>query len=98
MSDHVAIMRKKWGLIPKILDGRKKIESRWSKFKIAPWGKVKVGDRVFFKNSGEKITASAIVSKIVEFQDLNPTEVRKILEQYGGIGGIGVNNVESTIE
>ena len=37
--DHVAIMKKSWGLIPKILDGRKKIESRWGIHKCSPWGK-----------------------------------------------------------
>lgn len=29
--EHVAIMRKSWGLTDKILSGQKKIESRWYK-------------------------------------------------------------------
>ncbi len=44
--DHVAIMKKAWKLIPKILDGQKKVESRWGVNKCAPWGKIKVGDNV----------------------------------------------------
>ena len=96
--DHVAIMRKSWGLIPRILDGSKKIESRWSINKIVPWGKVKTGDMVYFKNSGEPVTVSAEVSKIKEFQNLDKNIVRKILEKYGGVGGIATSNVNSTIK
>lgn len=94
--DHVAIMKKSWGLVPKILDGRKKIESRWSKFKIAPFGKVKKGDRVYFKNAGESVSASAIVSKVIMFDSLTPIKVKAILEKYGGEGGIGLNNLKES--
>jgi len=96
--DHVAIMRKDWGLIPKILDGRKKIESRWGINKCAPWEKVKVGDRVYFKNSGEPVSAKATVSKIQAFENLNPDKVRKLLQKYGGDDGISVRDLENTIE
>src|SRR3989304_3580104 len=96
--DHIAIMKKSWGLIPKILDGRKKIESRWGKNKCAPWGKVKVGDRVFFKNSGEPVTVLARVSKVLQFEDLNSEGVREILGKYGGDDGISISNLENTIE
>lgn len=97
MSDHVAIMHKSWGLIPKISDGRKKIESRWSINKVAPWGRIRKGDRVFFKNSGEKVTAYATVSKVLQFEALNLAKVKRILRKYGGDGGIGVNDIEGTI-
>lgn len=95
---HVAIMKKSWGLIPKILDGRKKIESRWGINKCAPWGKVKTGDMVYFKNSGEPVTVVAKVVKIQEFENLNFRNVREILEKYGGDDGISVNNLETTIK
>ena len=91
--DHVAIMKKSWGLIPKILDGRKKIESRWGINKCAPWGKVKVGDTVYFKNSGGPVTAIAKVSRIREFEDLDSKKVRVILGKYGGDDGISVPKI-----
>ena len=91
--DHVAIMRKNWGLIPKILDGRKKIESRWGKNKVAPWGRVKAGDNVYFKNSGEPITAVAKVSKVLEFENLKPRLIRKLLKKYGGEGGLAIRSL-----
>jgi len=65
--DHVAIMKKSWGLIPKIISGEKTIESRWYKSKIAPWDRINVGDVVYFKNSGENITVKATVSKVQQF-------------------------------
>ena len=95
--DHVAIMKKSWGLIPRILDGRKKIESRWGINRCSPWGKVKIGDKVFFKDSGEPVTVVADVSKIQEFENLNSKKVREILEKYDGDDGISVANLEETI-
>jgi len=94
---HVAIMKKSWGLIPKILDGRKKIESRWGVNRCAPWGKVRSGDKIYFKNSGEPVTVAAKVSKIKEFENLNPKKVRELLKKYGGDNGISATSLEETV-
>lgn len=96
--DHIAIMNKSWGLIPKILDGRKTIESRWSKNKAVPFGKVKTGDIVYFKNSAELVTAKALVTKVESFENLNPKRVKWVLEKYGGDGGIAATDIPATIE
>ena len=67
--DHVAIMSKRFGdLIAKIFSGEKKIESRWSKNRIAPWGRVKRGDRIYFKNSGGLVVAMATAEKVMQFE------------------------------
>lgn len=65
--DHVAIMRKSWGLLPKILSGEKTIESRWYMARYAPWNRIEKGDIVYFKNSGEPVTVKAEVSKVMQF-------------------------------
>lgn len=96
--DHVAIMNKSWKLIPKILDGRKKIESRWSINKCSPWKKVNVGDTIYFKNSSESLTVSATVEKIKSFSDLNHQKVSEIIYKYGGNGGISVSNTQDSIK
>jgi len=96
--DHVAIMKKSWGLIPKIINGTKKIESRWGKNKSAPFGKVNAGNTVYFKNSGEPVIAKAEVEKVKTFVDIKPKKVREILEEYGGDDGIAVSNLENIIE
>ncbi len=85
---HVAIMKKSWGLTQKILSGEKNIESRWYKAKCAPWDRIKPGDMVYFKDSGESVTLKAQVHKFLQFSDLTPQKVQEILNQYGKEDGI----------
>lgn len=92
--DHVAIMDKKWKLIPKILSGEKYIESRWYVTKRAPWNKVFAGDKVYFKNAGEMITACATVEKVLQFDNLDVNNCQKILDQYK----VGIQPVQSRVD
>ena len=85
----MAIMKKSWHLLPKILSGEKTIESRWYAHRAEAWGKVYAGDAVFFKNSGEPVTLRARVKKVLQFENLAPGRVRRILKMYGGKGKIG---------
>lgn len=80
---HVAIMKKSWGLTQKILTGEKTIESRWYKYKHVPWGKIGKGDTVYFKDSGAPVTVRAEVEQVLAFSDLTPKKVRQIIEKYG---------------
>ena len=83
-------MNKKWKLIPKIVSGKKKIESRWYVNKIAPWNRIKKGEIIYFKDSGEPITAKATVEKVLQFininnnfNDYNYKHIIEILKKYG---------------
>ena len=89
--EHLAIMKKSWGLLPKILNGQKTIESRWYKNKYAPWNKIKKGDTVYFKNSGEPVTIKSNVADVLQFSDLTPIKVKEILIKYGRRDGISEN-------
>lgn len=80
---HIAIMNSRLGLIDKILSGEKTIESRWYKNKIAPWNKVNVGDIIYFKESGGMVRAKAIVTKVLQFADLDITKIGKLVNKYG---------------
>jgi hypothetical protein len=80
--DHVAIMKRQWELTDKILDGRKKAESRWMRSKKTPFGKVSPGDRVFLKDSGRKVRGMALVKDVRQFTDLNPLKVNSLLEKH----------------
>jgi ASC-1-like (ASCH) protein len=86
--NHVAIMRRSWGLVPKILLGEKTIESRWYKNKSAPWGKINPGDTVYFKNTGELVTVKVKVREVKQFENLNADKVHEILEKFGRDDGI----------
>ncbi len=81
--DHVAIMRKSWGLIPKILSGEKAIESRWYRTKRTPWDKVTTGDYIYFKNAGEPVTARATAAEILQFNINSITDIKNIVSKYG---------------
>lgn len=80
---HLAIMKKSWGLLPKILSGEKTIESRWYKNKYSPWNKIEKGDILYFKNSGEPVTIKTEVTKILQFNNLDSEKIEQILTQYG---------------
>lgn len=80
---HLAIMNKKWKLIPKILSGQKTIESRWYMTRRSPWNKISTGDTVYFKDAGEPVTASAIVENVLQFENYSKQELKVILKKYG---------------
>lgn len=81
--DHIAIMKKSWGLTRKILTGEKTIESRWYQTKHLPWDRIRAGDTVYFKDSGELVSVKARVAKVLQFSDLTPQKREEILVQYG---------------
>jgi len=85
---HIAIMRKSWGLTHKILNGHKKIESRWYQKKCKPWDNIKKGETIYFKDSGGPVRIRAKVGKIIQFTDLTPKKVKGILYKYGKNDGI----------
>lgn len=87
---HIAILQKKWFNL--ILSGEKTIESRFSFNKIAPYGKVAVGDIIYLKETGKNITAKAKV-KDVKFFELTPLSVEQIRINYGN--AIGVSSVKA---
>lgn len=76
-------MKKSWGLIPKILSSEKTIESRWYKHKVKPWNAIVAGDRIYFKNSGEPVTATARVSRVQQFELTSMEDVKEIVRKYG---------------
>jgi ASC-1-like (ASCH) protein len=86
--EHLAIMKKSWGLTQKILTGRKKIESRWYLTKRQPWNNIKEGETVYFKDSGEPVRLKTEVSKVMQFANLTPKRVKEILDQYGNADGL----------
>lgn len=91
--EHLAIMKKEWGLTEKILNGQKKIESRWYSGQYKPWDKIKSGDKVYFKDSGEPVGLMAEVKKVMQFSNLTPSRVKDILNKYGNDDGIEKNKI-----
>ena len=80
--DHVAIMKKSWGLLPKIITGEKTVESRWYKAKVAPWDRIGEGDTLYFKDSGAPITLKTKVIKVLQFEVESDGEALDIMKRF----------------
>lgn len=81
--EHVAIMKKSWGLVGKILTGEKTVESRWYKTKHSPWDRIEPNDIIYFKDSGDPVSVKARVAKVLQFEGLNFEKTEEILAKYG---------------
>ena len=79
---HLAILKKEYKLLDLILKRKKTIESRWYQTKRTPWNKIKPGDTIFLKNSGEPVTARADVTKVLQFE-LKDRPAESIIREYG---------------
>ena len=90
--NHIAIMKKSWKLIPKIISGEKTIESRWYKNRITPWNRIHAGDIIYFKNSVEPVIAKANVTKVLQFSNLNESSFNDIINKYAR--KIGLKNTD----
>ena len=80
--DHLAILNKKKQWLNKILSCKKTIESRWYKYQRTPWNNIKADDIIYFKNSGEPVTAKAEVEKVLFFDHPNEQEIKALLKNY----------------
>ena len=96
--EHVAIMKKSWGLTDKILDGRKKIESRWYLAGRQPWDNIKKGEVIYFKDSGCPVKIRAEIDKVLQFADLTPRRVKEILNKYGHADGLEKERIPEFFE
>lgn len=66
-----------------ILSGRKTIETRFSKHKIAPFGQVNTGDLVYMKVPGGEVVGQFRIKKVFYFAGLTQNDVEKIFKEYG---------------
>ncbi|MBI1335533.1 MAG: hypothetical protein GC164_01070 [Phycisphaera sp.] len=80
MTTHVAILWAKY--IDLILDGTKTVESRLMTNRQPPYGMVKEGDVIYFKQSGGPFRAVARAGKVVEFEGLNVPKLRAIYKEF----------------
>lgn len=92
MKRHLAIMDKP--TIEAILQGKKTIETRFSKNKIVPFGVVSSGDLVFIKPPGGDVIGQFRVKKVFSFEGLTPEDVEKIFQDYGEKISMGDQEVD----
>lgn len=81
MRKHLAIFHK-WA-IEDILSGKKQVEARFSKTKLAPFGQVAAGDTVFMKPPGEPVVGEFAVNRVFYFDHPTETELAELKKKYG---------------
>ena len=81
MKYHLAILTPGW--IDLILDGKKTIESRFTKVRCAPFRKVHEGDSVYLKESGGLVKGMFRVAEVETFENLNRSGIQAIYERCG---------------
>ncbi len=77
---HLAVMVEPY--LSRVLDGSKTIESRFSRKKIAPWGRVSSRDVVVLKKSGGSFVAFFEATDAT-YVELSPDSIAQIRQAYG---------------
>ena len=80
MNYHLAILAPGW--IELILARHKTIESRFTKVRCAPFGKVHEGDTVYLKESGGPVKGMFTVAKVETFENLTVRQRHDIFDKY----------------
>ena len=80
---HLVVLRPPY--LEKILAGRKRIESRFTRSRRAPFGSISVGDRLFLKVSSGPVCAKATVKKVLEFENLSPGKIKQLKAKYNSL-------------
>ncbi len=80
MNRHLVILKKPY--LDAILEGRKQIESRFSRTKHPAFGQVRPGDRLFLKLSSGPVCATATVATVEDFDNLTPQKVLHLKLQH----------------
>ncbi len=77
---HLVILKKPY--LEAILNGRKTVESRFTKTRRDPFGRVLPGDRLFLKVSSGPVRAIATVAAVKIFENLTPRRIAELKQQF----------------
>lgn len=81
MPTHVAWIRKP--LAAALRRGVKRVESRLSRTRRPPFGRVRVGDRIWFREVGGGWVGVARVSRVRQFEQLTPSAISALYRRFG---------------
>ena len=76
MNYHLVILKKPY--LDAVLNGRKRIESRFGTTKRPVFGQVLPGDTLFFKLSAGPVCATATVAAVENFDNLTPQKMLQL--------------------
>ena len=79
-NHHLAILKQPY--LQAIIEGRKTIESRFTKARRPYFGKIQPGDEIFLKLSSGPVCATAAAAEVKSFDSLTPNQVSQLKHQY----------------
>ncbi|MBR9689701.1 MAG: hypothetical protein GOV01_02300 [Candidatus Altiarchaeota archaeon] len=79
MAKHIAVFHKEF--LELILSGEKTVDSRFSKLKSLPFGRIKQGDEILMKESGGPIRGITYAKQVKFFDNLTPSKIKQIFEK-----------------
>lgn len=77
---HIVVFDK--NSLNKVLNGKKRLESRFSKERCVPYGSIDNGDTIYLKESGGPIVAKATADKIKFYPNLNSEKIKILKYTY----------------
>jgi len=80
MNHHLAILKRPY--LDAVMEGRKRIESRFSTTKRPAFGRVLPGDMLFLKLSAGPVCATATVATVEDFDNLTPQKMLQLNLQH----------------
>jgi len=78
---HLAIFQQKEE-IEAILKGQKRMEARFSREKIPPYGRIQKGDEIYLKESGGPLVGKVEVDNVLFYEGLTPEMLGKLRKEY----------------
>lgn len=81
MARHLAIFSK--SSIKQIFSGKKTVETRFSKKRIAPFAQISVGDIIYIKPPGEEVVGQFTAKKVISFEGIEEGDWAYIKKQFG---------------
>ncbi|MHC4617863.1 MAG: ASCH domain-containing protein [Planctomycetota bacterium] len=82
---HLVILKRPY--LHAILEGRKKVESRFTMTRRAYFGRVLPGDTLFLKESSGPVCGMATVEAVRSFENLTPERISRIKQKYNSLIG-----------
>ncbi|MFQ5806608.1 MAG: hypothetical protein ACE5I3_09175 [Phycisphaerae bacterium] len=77
---HVAIIDSR--IASGLLDGRKRLETRFARQRRLPYGRICTGDQIYFKVAGRDVIGHCPVLWVREFHDLTPAALEWLRSRY----------------
>jgi ASC-1-like (ASCH) protein len=81
--NHLAILKKPY--LDAIIEGRKTIESRFTRTRHPPFSQIAAGDRLFLKLSSGPVCAVAKVQAVRQFENLTPGKIQQLKTQHNSL-------------